>query len=71
MGTVVFVILRGWGIFDTDYDWPIGCCLVSLDSISFALFSLGSTLRNCLKPAAQGETEAAAEGSEDETKTET
>ena len=71
MGTVVFVILRAWGIFDTDYDWPIGCCILSLDSIAFALFSLGSTLRNCLRPGTEGEAAEGAGGSEDETKTET
>ena len=70
MGTVVFVILRAAGIFDTDYDWPIGCIILSLDSIAFALFSLGSTLRSCLKPGTEDVAVEAAGGAEDETKTE-
>ncbi len=69
MGTVVFVILRAWGIFDTDYDWPIGCIILSLDSIAFGVFSLGSTLRNCLKCGTAGE--KASEGSDTETEAKT
>ncbi len=70
MGTVIFVILRAFRIFDTDIDWLYGSLLISLDSIAFALFSLGSTLRTCLRPAGECGRGEAPTGSDDETKTE-
>ena len=71
MGTVIFVILRAAHVFDTSTDWFFGCLLISLDSLAFALFSLGSTIRGCLKPDLVGGKEPeTVMGSEDETKTE-
>ncbi len=72
MGTLIFVILKIAKVFDTDFDWPIGCALVSLDSIALALFSLGSTVRASV-PGLGGGDELGEEtrvSSEDETKTE-
>ncbi len=71
MGIVVFVILRVF-VFDTDYDWPIGCIVLSLDSIAFGIFSLGSTLRSCcLKPKIAGEAAGGVLGADDETEAKT
>lgn len=70
MGTVIFVLLRAFKVFDTDLDWMYGSMLVSLDSIAIALFSLGSTLRSCLNPEGECGRKEVPTGSDDETKTE-
>jgi hypothetical protein len=72
MGTLIFVILKIFKVFDTDFDWPIGCGLVSLDSIALGLFSLGSTVRSCWPGVGGGDGagEETRVSSEDETKTE-
>ncbi len=45
MGAVLFLVLKLTGVFDSEWDWLIFCGLLSVDSISLALFRLGGCLR--------------------------
>ncbi len=71
MGTVIFVILRVFGVFDNAaMDWTYGCFLVSLDSIAFAIFCLSASMRRFLRLKGEEGGEGTATDMEFETKTE-
>lgn len=72
MGVLIFTVLRISGVLQTDWDWVIGCFLVSLDSIALSVFYLGSTLRTFAKGefGSQTDAEKITVSSEDETRTE-